>query len=230
MTATPECSILNYRQPVSRSYLVTALYIAIALICAYLLGSIPSAYIVGKMQKKADIRSVGTRNMGAMNVFYEIGFWWGLVVLVVDIGKGVAAMAIAEALKVNEYVYLLSGMVAVLGHSFPIFLGFKGGKGGATSIGVLIYLMKPWAVLINGGLFAVLFLISRTPTISYGLAFICYPFIAWFMFDKKWEWIVFTVALLLIPLIRYIPRIKEMRDKAGNWRHVFQRKSVSDRF
>ena len=209
---------------------MTALYIAIALICAYLLGSIPSAYIVGKMQKKADIRSVGTRNMGAMNVFYEIGFWWGLVVLVVDIGKGVAAMAIAEALKVNEYVYLLSGMVAVLGHSFPIFLGFKGGKGGATSIGVLIYLMKPWAVLINGGLFAVLFLISRTPTISYGLAFICYPFIAWFMFDKKWEWIVFTVALLLIPLIRYIPRIKEMRDKAGNWRRVFQRKSVSDRF
>jgi acyl phosphate:glycerol-3-phosphate acyltransferase len=209
---------------------VTALYIAIALVSAYLFGSIPSAYIVGKLQKKADIRSVGTRNMGAMNVFYEIGFWWGLVVLVVDIGKGVVAMVIAEALKVNEYVYLLSGIVAVLGHSFPIFLGFKGGKGGATSIGVLIYLMKPWAVLINGGLFALIFLITRTPTISYGLAFFCYPFIAWFMFDKKWEWIVFTVALLLIPLIRYIPRIKEMRDKAGNWRRVFQRKSVSDRF
>jgi glycerol-3-phosphate acyltransferase PlsY len=209
---------------------VTALNIAVALVCAYLLGSIPSAYIVGKLQKKKDIRSIGTRNMGAMNVFYEIGFWWGLAVLVVDVGKGVAAMAIAEALKVHEYIYLLSGVVAVLGHSFPIFLGFKGGKGGATSIGVLIYLMKPWAVLINGGLFALIFLITRTPTISYGLAFFCYPFIAWFMFDKKWEWIVFTVALLLIPLIRYIPRIKEMRDKAGNWRRVFQRKSVGDRF
>jgi glycerol-3-phosphate acyltransferase PlsY len=209
---------------------VTALNIAVALVCAYLLGSIPSAYIVGKLQKKKDIRSIGTRNMGAMNVFYEIGFWWGLIVLLADVGKGVAAMAIAEALKVHEYIYLLSGVVAVLGHSFPIFLGFKGGKGGATSIGVLIYLMKPWAVLINFGAFALIFLITRTPTISYGLAFICYPFIAWFMFDKKWEWIVFTVALLLIPLIRYIPRIKEMRDKAGNWRRVFQRKSVGDRF
>lgn len=209
---------------------MTALYIAIALVCAYLLGSIPAAYIVGNLQKKKDIREIGTRNMGAMNVFYEIGFWWGLVVLLTDVGKGVAAMAIAEALKVHEYVYLLSGIVAVLGHSFPIFLGFKGGKGGATSIGVLIYLMKPWAVLINGGLFVLIFLITRTPTISYGLAFICYPFIAWFMFDKKWEWIVFTVLLLLIPLVRYIPRIKEMRDKAGNWRRVFQRKSVSDRF
>lgn len=208
---------------------MTALNIAIALVCAYLLGSIPAAYIVGKLQKKTDIRSVGTRNMGAMNVFYEVGFWWGAVVLVVDVGKGVAAMAIAEALKVHEYVYLLAGMVAVLGHSFPIFLGFKGGKGGATSIGVLIFLMKPWAVLINGGLFALLFLITRAPTISYSLAFICYPFISWYMFHR-WDWIVFTVALLLIPLIRYVPRIKEMRDKAGNWRRVFQRKSVSDRF
>jgi glycerol-3-phosphate acyltransferase PlsY len=167
--------------------------------------------------------------MGAMNVFYEIGFWWGLAVLITDVGKGVAAMAIAEALNVHEYVYLASGMVVVLGHSFPVFLGFKGGKGGATSIGVLIYLMKPWAVLINGGLFALLFLITRAPTISYALAFICYPFISWYMFHR-WDWIIFTVALLLVPLVRYIPRIKEMRDKAGNWRRVFQRKSVNDRF
>jgi glycerol-3-phosphate acyltransferase PlsY len=201
----------------------------IALVCAYILGSIPSAYIVGKLQKKKDIRSIGTHNMGAMNVFYEIGFWWGLAVLITDVGKGVSAMAIAESLNVHEYVYLASGMVVVLGHSFPVFLGFKGGKGGATSIGVLIYLMKPWAVLINGGLFALLFLITRAPTISYGLAFICYPFISWYMFHR-WDWIIFTVALLLVPLVRYIPRIKEMRDKAGNWRRVFQRKSVSDRF
>lgn len=201
----------------------------IALVVAYILGSIPSAYIVGKIQKKKDIRSIGTHNMGAMNVFYEIGFWWGLAVLITDVGKGVAAMAIAEALNVHEYVYLASGMVVVLGHSFPVFLGFKGGKGGATSIGVLIYLMKPWAVLINGGLFALLLLITRAPTISYGLAFICYPFISWYMFHR-WDWIIFTVALLLVPLVRYIPRIKEMRDKAGNWRRVFQRKSVNDRF
>jgi glycerol-3-phosphate acyltransferase PlsY len=201
----------------------------IALVCAYVLGSIPSAYIVGKIQKKKDIRSIGTHNMGAMNVFYEIGFWWGLTVLIADVGKGVAAMAIAEALNVHEYVYLASGMVVVLGHSFPVFLGFKGGKGGATSIGVLIYLMKPWAVLINGGLFALLFFITRAPTISYGLAFICYPFISWYMFHR-WDWIIFTAALLLVPLVRYIPRIKEMRDKAGNWRRVFQRKSVNDRF
>jgi len=208
---------------------VTALKIAIAIISAYILGSIPTAYIVGRIRKKTDIRQVGTRNMGAMNVFYEVGFLWGVVVLVGDVGKGVASMAIAEALGVHEYIYLLAGLVAVLGHSFPLFLGFKGGKGGATSIGVLIYLMKPWAVLINGGAFGLLLLITHAPTISYGLAFFCYPFISWFMFHR-WDWIIFAVVLLTVPLIRYIPRIKEMRDKAGNWRRVFQRKNVGDRF
>lgn len=208
---------------------MTALKIAIAIISAYILGSIPTAYIVGRIRKKTDIRQVGTRNMGAMNVFYEVGFLWGVVVLVGDVGKGVASMAIAEALGVHEYIYLLAGLVAVLGHSFPLFLGFKGGKGGATSIGVLIYLMKPWAVLINGGAFGLLLLITHAPTISYGLAFFCYPFISWFMFHR-WDWIIFAVVLLTVPLIRYIPRIKEMRDKAGNWRRVFQRKNVGDRF
>lgn len=206
-----------------------ALYIAIALVSAYLLGSIPSAYIIGKIRKKKDIREIGTRNMGAMNVFYEVGFWWGMLVLTVDICKGSAAMAIANNLDIPDIVYLISGGVAVLGHNFPIFLGFKGGRGGATAIGVLLYLMWPWSFPINAALFLVLFGITRAPTPSYAIAFICYPFISWFIF-QRWDWIVFTVLLLIIPLIRYIPRLKEMRDRAGNWGRVFKRKSVSDRF
>lgn len=208
---------------------MAAVSIAIALVSAYILGSIPSAYIVGRLRNKTDIRQIGTHNMGAMNVFYEVGFLWGVIVLIVDIGKGVTAMAIAERLGVNQYAYMATGLVAVLGHSFPIFLGFKGGKGGATAIGVLIYLMKPWAVLIDAGAFGLLLLITRAPTISYSLAFICYPFISWFMFHR-WDWIIFAVLLVMVPLIKYIPRIKEMRDRAGNWRRVFQRKNVGDRF
>ena len=72
------------------------LYIAIALISAYLIGSFPSAYVAGRLRKGIDIREVGTRNMGAMNVFYQVGFVAGLLVLAVDVGKGAAAVALAR--------------------------------------------------------------------------------------------------------------------------------------
>jgi acyl phosphate:glycerol-3-phosphate acyltransferase len=208
---------------------MTAFYIAITLVAAYLLGSIPTAYILGRVVKKTDIRQIGSRNMGAMNTFYSLGFKWGILVLAVDIGKGMLAMFLAEALKVPELVELIAGAVVVLGHNFPVFLKFHGGKGGATTIGVLVYLMKPWSFPIYGGLFALLFLITRVPTISYGLAFICFPFTAWLVYHR-WEWIVFSAILLMIPIGRYIPRLKEMYKKAGGWSRVLKRKSVHDRF
>ena len=67
----------------------------IALILAYLIGSFPSAFIIAKLRKGVDIRQVGSRNMGAMNTFYKVGFWWGMLVLVLDIGKGALAVAAA---------------------------------------------------------------------------------------------------------------------------------------
>jgi glycerol-3-phosphate acyltransferase PlsY len=201
----------------------------VALLGAYLLGSIPTAYMIGRARKKTDIREVGSRNMGAMNTFYEVGFIWGLLVLAVDIGKGMAAMAIASALNVSDVVYLAAGLVAVLGHAFPVFLGFRGGKGGATAIGVLAFLMRPWSYPVYIGAFLMLFAFTRAATISYSLAFICFPFISWYAFHR-WDWAVYSFVIVIIPLVRYIPRIKEMRDRAGSWRRVFQRKNVSERY
>jgi glycerol-3-phosphate acyltransferase PlsY len=202
--------------------------IALAIIIAYLLGSIPSAYIVGRMRKGTDIRETGTRNMGAMNVFYSVGFWWGLLVLTTDVGKGAAAVGIAMAFGVPELVEFTAGVMAVLGHAFPVFLRFRGGKGGATCIGVLSVLM-PWGLPIAFGIFCALLLITRFPTLSYSVALITFPFVGWLISDR-WELVVYSVGLLLIPLVRYIPRIKEMRDKAGNWGRVIRRKSLEDRF
>ena len=71
----------------------------IAMVCAYFLGSIPFAYIITKYRKGIDIRTVGSHNMGAMNAFYTIGFWWGLAVLLLDVAKGYAAVAIARKIK-----------------------------------------------------------------------------------------------------------------------------------
>jgi glycerol-3-phosphate acyltransferase PlsY len=202
-------------------------FIALAIICAYLIGSFPSAYIAGRVRKGIDIRQVGSRNMGAMNVFYKVGFVAGILVLAVDIGKGAAAVALARWLGVHETVQLLAGVAAVMGHSFPIFLKFRGGRGGATCIGILVYLM-PWSIPIYLGIFGLTLLLTRYPTLSYSVAFLCFPFIAWLAYHQ-WELVVFSIGILLLPGVKYIPRIKEMRATGGSWRHVALRKNLKDR-
>ncbi len=204
------------------------LFIAIALVAAYLIGSIPPAYITGRLIKGIDIRQVGTRNMGAMNVFYQVGFAAGLLVLAVDIGKGAAAVALARWLGVPEIAAWLAGAAAVIGHGFPVFLKFHGGRGGATCIGILVFLM-PWAIPIYLAIFGIVLLFTRFPTVSYSIALFSFPFIAWLIYHQ-WELAVYSVGLLLLPGIKYIPRIKEIRAKAGSWRHVFFRKGLKDRF
>lgn len=205
------------------------LAITIALIAAYFLGSIPTAYIVGRLRKGIDIRQVGSRNMGAMNVFYNIGFLYGLIVLLTDVGKGATAIALARYwLEVPISVELITGVIAVLGHSFPVWLGFRGGKGGAPLIGTLVFLM-PWGLAIAFPLFVLLTLLTRFPTLSYSLALLTFPFVAWLKYSNG-NYVLYSSLMLLIPLIRYIPRIKEMYAKSGSLKHLFLRRNIKDRF
>ena len=208
---------------------MTALLIAVTLIGAYLLGSIPTAYIIGKFRKGTDIRKVGSKNMGAMNVIYNVGFWWGALVLAIDIGKGVIAMLIAKILNIPELAYYATGVVVILGHNFPVFLKFRGGKGGATAVGVLSYLMFPFGFLVGLGVFALLMLITRFPTLSYGIGLLSFPFVGWLLYHKG-NWVIFSAIVVAIPFIRYIPRLKEIYKKAGNLRHAVQRENLKDRF
>jgi len=202
-------------------------FIILTIVCAYVIGSFPSAYIAGRIWKGIDIRQTGSRNMGAMNVFYKVGFRQGLLVLALDIGKGAAAVALAKFLGVPEIGLILAGIAAVLGHVFSIFLKFRGGTGGATSIGVCVFLM-PWSIPFILVVFIICLLLTRYPTLSYSVAFICFPFVGWLIYHK-WELAVLSLGLLMLILVRYIPRIREMRTKAGGWRHVFLRKGIKDR-
>ena len=214
---------------------MTGVLIAVSLLAAYIIGSFPSAYIVGRLRKGVDIRTVGSRNMGAMNTFYRVGFWYGMLVLMLDIGKGAAAVALAGYLVkfgnptdfVLLLIKLLAGAVVVLGHAFPVFLKFKGGKGGATCIGVLVCLM-PWGAPIYLVLFGLVLLITRFPTLSYAIAFFCFPFIAWLIYHSG-ALVIYSFAILIIPGIKYIPRIIEMRQKSGGWKHLFFRRNLKDR-
>ena len=206
----------------------------LAVIAAYFIGSLPSAYIMGRLIKGIDIRTIGSHNMGAMNSFYSLGFFPGLMVLTADILKGAAAVALARFLctlatgsETIVIVEMLAGLFVILGHNFPVWLRFKGGKGGATLIGVIIFLM-PWALPIGFVVFLLFLAVTRFPTLSYGLAMISFPFIAWLKYDRV-DYIIYSAVMLLIPYLSYIPRIVEMKAKGGTWSRVIKRKNLKDR-
>jgi len=206
---------------------LAGLFIALAIICAYIIGSFPPAYVMGRLRKGIDIRRVGSRNMGAMNVFYQVGFIEGILVLAIDIGKGAAAVALVRFLGVPVAFQLLAGVAVVLGHNFPVFLKFRGGRGGATCIGILAFLL-PWGIPAYVVAFGSTLLITRFPTLSYSIAFLSFPLVGWFVY-QDWILAVYSIGILVLPLIKYIPRIKEMRTRGGSWRHVFYRKGLRDR-
>lgn len=131
-----------------------------AIVLGYLLGAIPFAYLITRWRTGLNIREVGEGNVGARNVWHVAGRWWGLLVAVLDIGKGLAAVLLARALGVSEIGQLLAGPAAIIGHAFPVFLRFQGGKGVATLAGVLLA-WAPFSTLTGLALFGVAQLFLR---------------------------------------------------------------------
>jgi glycerol-3-phosphate acyltransferase PlsY len=214
--------------------------IVIAIIIGYVFGSFPAAYLAGRFRRGIDIRDVGSRNMGAMNVFYQIGSAEAALVTLADLGKGIGAILLVRWLLgkdlISPFDFLtgLTATAAIIGHIFPIFLKFRGGKGAATAIGILIFLM-PWAVPFLFVVFGIALLITRNPTFSYSLLLIVFPFVAGFIYvdhyDEPLSLVFYSTGLGIFLGIQYIPRLKEMRSRAaGDWRKVIRRRSVKERF
>jgi len=133
-----------------------------------------------------------------------------------------------------DFLTGLTAAAAIIGHIFPVFLKFHGGKGAATAIGVLIFLM-PWSAPFLFTVFAIALLITRNPTFSYSLLLIVFPFVAGFIYvDRRGEplaLVFYSIGLGVFLGLQYIPRIKEMHSKAGgDWRRVFKRRSLKERF
>jgi len=148
------------------------------LLGAYLLGSIPSAYLVARFAARVDIRQLGNGNMGAKNTFESLGWLPGLVVVAADMGKGALAMAMARHFHPPEIVVMLVGVCVVLGHDFPLFLRFRDGQGMATIVGVLGVLFPR-----ETGLALVVFCIALVAThnwdLSCGIGFVLLPILLW---------------------------------------------------
>jgi glycerol-3-phosphate acyltransferase PlsY len=202
--------------------------IVIAIISGYILGSIPSAYLVARFRKGIDIREVGSKNMGTMNVYYQVGMWEAALVLLADVGKGIVAILLARWLGLSLIFQLLTGLAAVVGHAFPAFLKFRGGKGGATTLAILLFLMpKAIPFFIIAAVIALF--VTRNLTFCYAIGFVIIPFVAWLIYDLK-PLIFFSIGLPVFVGIQYAPRLKEMHARsAGNWRRVIKRSSLKER-
>ncbi len=173
------------------------LYVALA----YLLGSIPSAFIVTYLVKGVDIRQLGDGNIGARNTCLHVGWWAGFAVGVLDILKGSVAVLLARRAALNDLAVLAVGAAAVLGHDFMLFLGFQGGQGMATTIGVLLVLLPlPTGVGLLLAALAWIFL-GRNWDRSMAIGLGGIPLLAW-VTNEPPQHIWYPVALLPIIGIR----------------------------
>jgi len=189
---------------------------SLALACGgvgYLLGSFPAGYFAGRLAG-VDIRAVGSGNIGATNVLRILGKGWGYPVFLIDAFKGFAAVRLAflfvtyypDAKAYAEYFAILAAMMSVAGHSFPVWLRFKGGKGVATSAGAVIGLM-PLAVPLVFLVWVVVFETTRYVSLASIVAAIALPIIvsllARWKFVDTWALIYFSLAITLLVLWRH---------------------------
>jgi glycerol-3-phosphate acyltransferase PlsY len=194
---------------------------ALAVVIAYLLGTIPTAYIITRLWAKRDIRKLGGGNVGFMNVFREVGTLPGLAVVSIDIAKGAAAIAVAKwGLNAPDAFVLISGLAAIIGHNWMPWLKFTGGKGMASAIGIIITLFLAYGYPLQFGIFAAIVLIplfiTRNVALSMALGLIALPFIVWFGIHSAFAAIMAAI-LFLISFIKFLPTallsIKNARRK-----------------
>lgn len=164
-------------------------------LAAYLLGSVPFAFLVVKSQSGVDIRSVGSGNVGATNVLRTAGTAAAAAVLALDVGKGAAAVAVGRVLDAPPAVLGACALAAVLGHVFPVFLGFRGGKGVATAAGA-IGAMSPAPMLAAVVVFGVTVAWKRYVSLGSMLAVASFPLFAYLF--GKFGWMDPMPSVLLV--------------------------------
>lgn len=194
---------------------------ALIAIAAYLLGSIPTGFLVARA-KGIDIRKVGSGNIGATNALRVLGKPAGILVLLVDALKGWVAVRVVAMLIVEQFssadatdgnrvlAAILASVFAVLGHNYPCWLGFKGGKGIATSAGVLTALV-PWALLIILSVWIVLFAVTRYVSIGSLAASATLPFATW-LTTRDWTLTVVTGAMGALAIYKHKGNIQRLMN------------------
>lgn len=183
----------------------------LSIIIGYLLGSIPTAYIVSRVRKGIDIRNIGSRNMGGANVMREIGAREGVLVGLIDIAKGAGAILVAQALNTPELWVFGAGFAALVGHDFPVFARFRGGRGSATIIGIFLVL-APEAMLIALVIVAIPFFTTRKFGAAILIGFALLPLFLWLL-EGSLALVGYALAIDVFMLIRNLSVIKQVVAK-----------------
>lgn len=202
----------------------------LVILLAYITGSIPSAVLAGKIFHGIDVREHGSGNAGATNVIRVLGWKTGVPVLLFDMAKGWFATMLpvffglateGSALLIN--LQIVAGLAAITGHIFPVFAGFRGGKGVATMFGVLVAI-HPWLTIACLGIFILVFAITGIVSVSSMTAGIAFPVFLLSLFDTpSLIFKIFSVFVAIALLITHKKNIRRLLK--GEEKKLFNKKS-----
>lgn len=184
--------------------------IVLIIISCYLLGSIPFGYIIGKLFKKVDIREFGSGNIGTSNAFRTLGPFLASLVLISDIGKGIFSIYLVRYFNIDNLLILtIAGFVVICGHDWSLFLGFKGGKGIATTFGV-VFALNPTIAILAITIWLIVLIITKYTSLSSILAMISI-LVFTILFKQPYEYIVFSAIILILSIFKHKENIKRLK-------------------
>jgi len=211
--------------------------IILIILLSYLIGSFPTAVVMGRLMRRIDIREHGSQNAGGTNAFRVLGWQAGLIVALVDVGKGFLAAVLVSKIRIDpvtlsyEAVQVLAGGAAVIGHIWTVLAKFKGGKGVATAGGVIIALY-PWAALVCISIFVTMVVLTRYVSVGSIIATSSLPLIL-ITFDRLLHqsvsdaFIAFSCIIGGIIVFKHRGNIRRLLDGTENRfeKNPFKRKA-----
>ena len=183
--------------------------ILLSIIIGYIFGSIPSGLVLVRMACGIDIREYGSKNIGTTNVFRTVGGRMASIVLIADVVKGILAVLLVRYLfDSNLHMELLTAIAALLGHNYSLFLGFKGGRGVATGLG-LILLFMPDVCIFSFTVWLVIVFVTRYVSLGSFVGAFITPIVAYYR-GYPLELVLFALAACLFVIVRHYENMKRL--------------------
>ena len=186
--------------------------IALVIISCYFIGSVPFGYILGKLFKKVDIRKYGSGNIGASNALRILGLPLASLVIIGDVGKGILSIYLVKYLNIDSSLILvIAGLAVICGHNWSLFLGFKGGKGIATTFGV-IFALNPVISILAVIVWVIILILTKYVSLSS----ICAVFsilVFTILLKQPYEYIGFSLIILVLSIFTHRENIKRLKSR-----------------